>query len=46
MSKVDTEKAYELFIKMYEPKYLKAAICLQKDRYGMLHMKIKLGECA
>ena len=40
------EKAYELFIKMYEPKYPKATICLQKDRYGMLHMMFKLGQCA
>ena len=43
---MDAEKAYELFIKMYEPKYPKAAICLQKDRYGMLHMMSKLGKCA
>ena len=43
---MDAEKAYELFIKMYEPKYPKAAICLQKDRYGMLHMMFKLGQCA
>ena len=45
-SKADAEKAYELFIKMYEPKYPKAAICLQKDRDGMLHMMFKLGQCA
>ena len=43
---MDAEKAYELFIKMYEPKYPKATICLQKDRYGMLHMMFKLGQCA
>ena len=35
-SKADAEKACELFNKMYEPKYLKAAICLQKDRDEML----------
>ena len=38
----DAEKAFELFIKMYKPKYPKAAICLQKDRDGMLHMMFKL----
>ena len=27
-TKADAEKAFELFIKMYEPKYPKAAICL------------------
>ena len=31
-TKADAEKAFDLFIKMYEPKYPKAAICLQKDR--------------
>ena len=45
-SKAVAEKAYELCIKMYEPKYPKASICLQKDRYGMLHMMSKLGKCA
>jgi putative transposase len=30
-TKVDAEKAYDLFIKTYEPKYPKAALCLQKD---------------
>ena len=44
-SKADAEKAYELCIKMYEPKYRKAAICLQKDRDSMLHMMFKLGQC-
>tara|TARA_B100000780_G_scaffold143048_1_gene100112 strand:+ start:880 stop:1113 length:234 start_codon:yes stop_codon:yes gene_type:complete len=28
---VDAEKAFDLFIKSYEPKYLKTALCLQKD---------------
>jgi len=28
----DAEKAFELFLKTYEPKYPKAALCLQKDR--------------
>ncbi|HJN25954.1 MAG TPA: IS256 family transposase, partial [Rhodospirillales bacterium] len=31
-TKANAEKAFNLFIKMYEPKYPKAAICLQKDR--------------
>jgi len=30
--KDDAEKAFDLFIKIYEPKYPKAALCLQKDR--------------
>ena len=45
-SKAVAEKAYELCIKMYEPKYPKASIYLRKDRYGMLHMMSKLGKCA
>ncbi|MCU7902391.1 MAG: transposase, partial [Candidatus Thiodiazotropha sp. (ex Lucinoma aequizonata)] len=28
----DAEKAFDLFIKTYEPKYPKAALCLHKDR--------------
>ncbi len=35
-TKADAEKAFDLFVKMYEPKYPKAAICLQKDRDEML----------
>ena len=35
-TKVDAERAFDLFVKMYEPKYPKAAICLQKDRDEML----------
>jgi putative transposase len=31
-TKDDAEKAFDLFIKTYEPKYPKAALCLQKDR--------------
>ena len=31
-TKADAENAFNLFVKMYEPKYPKAAICLQKDR--------------
>jgi len=31
-TKADAEKAFDLFIKIYEPKYPKAALCLQKDR--------------
>jgi len=30
-TQVDAEKAFDLFIKTYEPKYPKAAICLPKD---------------
>ena len=35
-TKADAEEAFDLFIKMYEPKYPKAAICLQKDRDEMM----------
>ena len=35
-TKADAEKAFDLFIRMYEPKYPKASICLQKDRDEML----------
>jgi putative transposase len=35
-TKADAEKSFDLFIKMYEPKYPKAAICLQKDRDEMM----------
>ena len=35
-TKEDAQKAFDLFIKMYELKYPKAAICLQKDRGEML----------
>ena len=35
-TKADGEKAFDLFIKMYEPKYPKATICLQKDRDEMM----------
>jgi len=31
-TKADAEKAFDLFLKTYEPKYPKATICLQKDR--------------
>ena len=31
-TKDDANKAFDLFIKTYEPKYPKAALCLQKDR--------------
>ena len=31
-TKADAEKAFDLFIKTYEPKYPKAALSLQKDR--------------
>jgi len=32
----DAEKAFDLFIKTYEPKYPKATICLEKDREELL----------
>ena len=35
-TKADARKAFDLFIEMYEPKYPKAATCLQKDRVKML----------
>ena len=35
-SKADVEKACEMFNKMHEPKYSKAAICLQKECDEML----------
>jgi transposase-like protein len=33
---VAAEKAFDLFIKTYEPKYPKATLCLQKDREELL----------
>ena len=35
-TKDDAEKAFDLFIKIYEPKYPKAALCLQKDRTELM----------
>ena len=35
-NKVDAEKAFNLFIETYEPKYPKAALCLQKDREELM----------
>ena len=35
-TKVDAEKAFDLFIETYEPKYPKAALCLQKDREELM----------
>ena len=32
----DADKAFDLFIKTYEPKYPKAALCLQKDREELM----------
>ena len=32
----DAEKAFDLFIRMYEPKYPKAAVCLHKDREELM----------
>jgi putative transposase len=35
-TKADAEKAFELFLKTYEPKYPKASLCLQKDREELM----------
>ncbi len=35
-TKADAENAFDLFIKTYEPKYPKAALCVQKDREELL----------
>jgi len=35
-SKASAEKAFDLFIETYEPKYPKATLCLQKDRDELL----------
>ncbi len=35
-TQVEAEKAFDLFIKTYEPKYPKAAICLQKDHEELM----------
>jgi putative transposase len=35
-TKCDAEKAFDLFVKTYEPKYPKAVLCLQKDREELL----------
>jgi len=35
-TQTDAEKAFDLFIKTYEPKYPKAAICLHKDREELM----------
>jgi len=35
-TQADAEKAFDLFIRMYEPKYPKAAVCLHKDRTELL----------
>jgi hypothetical protein len=32
----DAEKAFDLFVKIYEPKYPKATLCLQKDREELM----------
>ena len=31
-AKADTQKAFDLFLETYEPKYPKVTLCLQKDR--------------
>lgn len=35
-TRADAEKAFDLFIKTYEPKYPKAAVCLHKDREELM----------
>jgi len=35
-TRTDAEKAFDLFIKTYEPKYPKAAVCLHKDREELM----------
>jgi len=35
-TKDDAQKAFDLFIKIYEPKYPKATLCLQKDRTELM----------
>jgi len=35
-TQVDAQKAFDLFIKTYEPKYPKAALCLQKDHEELM----------
>jgi transposase-like protein len=35
-TKADAEKAFDLFLKTYEPKYPKATLCLEKDREELL----------
>lgn len=35
-TKADAKNAFDLFIKIYEPKYPKAALCLQKDREELM----------
>ena len=35
-TKADAEKAFDLFLKTYEPKYPKATLCLQKDREELM----------
>jgi transposase-like protein len=35
-TRADAEKAFDLFVKTYEPKFPKAVLCLQKDREELL----------
>ncbi|MCU7899740.1 MAG: transposase, partial [Candidatus Thiodiazotropha sp. (ex Lucinoma aequizonata)] len=35
-TQADAEKAFDLFIKTYEPKYPKAALCLHKEREELM----------
>jgi len=35
-TKADATKAFDFFVRIYEPKYPKAALCLQKDREELM----------
>ena len=35
-TRVDAEKAFDLFLRTYEPKYPKATLCLEKDREALM----------
>ena len=35
-TRADAEKAFDLFVKTYEPKYPKATLCLEKDRAELM----------
>jgi transposase-like protein len=35
-SRADADKAFDLFVETYEPKYPKATLCLQKDREELM----------
>jgi transposase-like protein len=35
-TRADAEKAFDLFLRTYEPKYPKATLCLEKDREALM----------